>query len=45
MRSPEEMNGTLYQVVRPVEIQDNGTPNNSSDDHLIFEVVLRSGSV
>lgn len=36
----EDMNGFLYQVVRPLNIEDNGTPNNASDDHLIFDVVL-----
>lgn len=36
----EDMNGTLYQVVRPIEKQDNGTPDYASDDHLVFEVVL-----
>ena len=35
-----DMNDTIYQVVRPLEIEDNGTPDNPSDDHLIFEVVL-----
>ncbi len=36
----DDMNGTLYQVVRVVEIEDKGTPDDTSDDHLIFEVVL-----
>jgi len=36
----EDMNGTLYQVVKINAIEDNGTPDYASDDHLIFEVVL-----
>lgn len=36
----EDMNGLLYQVVRPISIEDKGTPGNPSDDHLVFDVVL-----
>jgi len=35
-----DMNSTIYQVVRPIEVEDNGTPDKTSDDHLVFEVVL-----
>ena len=35
-----DMNGTIYQVARFISVEDNGTPDNPSDDHLIFDVVL-----
>ena len=35
-----DMNGTAYQAARMVNTDDNGTPNNTGDDHFTFEVVL-----
>ena len=35
----QDMNGTFYQVVRIIEIDDNGTPEDIIDDHITFEVV------
>jgi len=36
----EDMNGTLYQVAREIEIDRGNTPDDTSDDYLIFEAVL-----
>lgn len=36
----EDMNGLLYQVAREIEVDDGGTPQDTGDDTLLFEVVL-----
>lgn len=35
-----DMNNTIYQVIRLIEMEDNNTPENISDDHLVFEAVI-----